>query len=36
VLHASARAENLGRRRVLQVDFAASELPSGLAWAGIA
>ena len=35
ILHASERASAPRRRRVLQVDYAAGELPAGLAWAGI-
>lgn len=35
ILHASEPASNPRRRRVLQVDFAAGELPGGLAWRGI-
>lgn len=35
ILHASELARSPGRRRVLQVDFAAGGLPSGLNWAGI-
>jgi ectoine hydroxylase-related dioxygenase (phytanoyl-CoA dioxygenase family) len=35
ILHASDRAINPTRRRVLQVDFAAFDLPSGLEWSGI-
>ena len=33
VLHASDRAEKPTHRRVLQVDYAAIDLPGGLAWA---
>lgn len=36
ILHASEPAANPRRRRVLQVDFAAGDLPGGLAWRGIA
>lgn len=36
ILHASEPASNPRRRRVLQVDFAAGDLPGGLAWRGIA
>ena len=36
ILHASGRARTPGRRRVLQVDFAAAPLPGGLEWRGIA
>jgi ectoine hydroxylase-related dioxygenase (phytanoyl-CoA dioxygenase family) len=32
LLHASARSESTGRRRVIHVEFAASELPGGLEW----
>jgi hypothetical protein len=35
ILHASARAACPGRRRVLQVDFAAFALPGGLQWRGV-
>jgi hypothetical protein len=35
IIHASAASETLTRRRVLQVDYAAFELPEGLAWQGI-
>jgi hypothetical protein len=35
ILHASERARTPGRRRVLQVDFAARPLPDGLEWLGI-
>ncbi|MDO7841358.1 phytanoyl-CoA dioxygenase family protein [Sphingomonas immobilis] len=35
ILHASDRADPPARRRVLQVDFAATELPGGLYWLGI-
>lgn len=35
ILHASERAAAPSRRRVLQVDYAAAELPGGLVWAGI-
>ena len=35
ILHASDRAERPGRRRVLQVDYAARDLPGGLEWLGI-
>lgn len=34
ILHASEAASVPGRRRVLQVDFAAEELPGGLKWLG--
>lgn len=33
IVHASRRAEQPVHRRVLQIDFCAAELPSGLAWA---
>lgn len=36
ILHASERSQRMGRRRVLQVDYAAGELPGGLNWYGIA
>ena len=35
ILHASAVADPPARRRVLQVDFAAGELPGGLEWLGV-
>jgi hypothetical protein len=35
ILHTSARARIPSRRRVLQVDYAACDLPGELAWAGI-
>jgi hypothetical protein len=35
ILHASDPARTPSRRRVLQVDFAAGDLPGGLKWAGI-
>lgn len=35
ILHASAAAAIPRRRRVLQVDYAAFDLPSGLEWSGI-
>ena len=35
ILHASEVATRPGRRRVLQVDYAAEDLPAGLAWLGI-
>lgn len=35
ILHASSRAANPSRRRVLQVDFAAQELDGGLRWSGL-
>ncbi|MGO1078110.1 phytanoyl-CoA dioxygenase family protein [Inquilinus sp. CA228] len=35
ILHASAAARQPARRRVLQVDFAAGDLPGGLDWAGL-
>ncbi len=35
ILHASPRAARPGHRRVLQVDYAADDLPGGLAWLGI-
>lgn len=35
ILHASARAMRPRRRRVLQVDYAAGDLPGGLKWLGI-
>jgi hypothetical protein len=33
ILHASERARRPGRRRVLQVDYCAGELPAPLRWA---
>jgi len=35
ILHASDKAMNSRRRRVLQVDFSAMDLPGGLEWSGI-
>jgi hypothetical protein len=35
ILHASKAAETPGHRRVLQVDYAAADLPGGLAWLGV-
>lgn len=35
ILHASQTATNPGHRRVLQVDYAARDLPGGLQWLGI-
>ena len=35
ILHASAAAVTPGRRRVLQVDYAAADLPGGLRWLGV-
>jgi hypothetical protein len=35
ILHASEAAAQPGRRRVLQIDYAAADLPGGLAWLGI-
>ena len=35
ILHASERAAEPSRRRVLQVDFAAHDLPGGLEWLGV-
>ena len=35
ILHASAAAATPRRRRVLQVDYAAEDLPGGLAWLGV-
>jgi hypothetical protein len=35
ILHASEAAQNPARRRVLQVDFAAENLPGGLQWLGV-
>lgn len=36
ILHTSERSRIQGRRRVLQVDYAACDLPGGLAWRGLA
>jgi hypothetical protein len=36
IVHASERAQNPQRRRVLQVDYASDELPGGLQWLGVA
>ena len=35
ILHASEAAKVPTRRRVLQVDYAAGDLPGGLEWAGV-
>ncbi len=35
IVHASDRSRSGGRRRVLQVDYAAVALPGGLAWLGL-
>ncbi|GGI93982.1 hypothetical protein GCM10007973_32730 [Polymorphobacter multimanifer] len=35
ILHASEAAAMPARRRVLQVDFAAEDLPGGLEWLGV-
>jgi hypothetical protein len=35
ILHASARADRPEHRRVLQVDFSAQSLPTGLDWLGL-
>jgi len=35
ILHASEAAAEPSRRRVLQVDFSADELPGGLRWLGV-
>ncbi len=35
ILHASERSQGAGRRRVLQVDYAADDLPNGLDWRGV-
>jgi hypothetical protein len=35
ILHASDRAHNPRRRRVLQVDYASGDLPGGLEWLGV-
>jgi Phytanoyl-CoA dioxygenase (PhyH) len=35
ILHASDRAIEPARRRVLQIDYAADALPGGLRWAGV-
>jgi hypothetical protein len=36
ILHASERSRSNGRRRVLQVDYAAADLLGGLKWRGLA
>jgi len=36
ILHASERSRSDRRRRVLQVDYAAADLPGGLDWRGVA
>lgn len=36
ILHTSARSVSDRRRRVLQLDYSASELPNGLEWLGVA
>jgi Phytanoyl-CoA dioxygenase (PhyH) len=35
ILHASAASRSSARRRVLQVDYSADDLPSGLEWLGV-
>jgi hypothetical protein len=35
ILHASEAADVTGHRRVLQIDYAAEDLPGGLAWLGV-
>lgn len=35
ILHASQAAAAPARRRVLQIDFAAEDLPGGLEWLGV-
>jgi hypothetical protein len=35
ILHASERSRSIGRRRVLQVDYAAAKLSGGLEWRGL-
>ena len=35
ILHASEASHRPGHRRVLQVDYAAEELPGGLEWLGV-
>jgi ectoine hydroxylase-related dioxygenase (phytanoyl-CoA dioxygenase family) len=35
ILHASEAAREATHRRVLQVDFAAADLPGGLKWLGV-
>lgn len=35
IIHASERASNPSRRRVLQIDYAATDLPNGLEWFGV-
>jgi ectoine hydroxylase-related dioxygenase (phytanoyl-CoA dioxygenase family) len=36
ILHASEKARSPARRRVVQIDYAAAELPGGLEWLGLA
>jgi hypothetical protein len=35
IVHGSEAARNPSRRRILQIDYSADELPAGLQWAGI-
>ena len=35
ILHASNAAETPRRRRVLQIDYSADDLPGGLQWLGV-
>ena len=35
ILHASESADITGHRRVLQIDYAAEDLPGGLEWSGV-
>ena len=35
IVHASASSGRAGRRRVVQIDYAASDLPAPLAWRGV-
>jgi hypothetical protein len=35
ILHMSERSRSVGRRRVLQIDYAADDLPGGLQWRGL-
>jgi hypothetical protein len=35
ILHASQAADQPARRRVLQIDYAATDLPGGLTWLGV-
>lgn len=35
IVHASKRSEVRARRRVLQIDYSADQLPNGLEWLGV-